>query len=376
VPIAALVNAVVTEGENSMATGTEKRDGVIDAADVGEYTREADFVTKSRPTAMVENVRDTIAKPSTVSVALPVEAVREHDATDVISLADTIMSVDGSSSNGDQSPSTCGSSVSAIGTRKRLGEEIPERECGEGSRRGFPGLITRSAAGCRVYILNTGSDKGDYPGRVLNDDGTFAVKVTMGQDCEPRVDEEGEIATSACNVNKICGPRDAMSGEKTKFIPPSPSMPALSLSIITSTPDPVLYSTIAPRSQHGVTSTTDFLFQTEDVPELPAGGADGSVVMNPSASETNRVREVVLIDEFGRDTCIVNEVCQLLEDMPRLWSAYRAFEAVHTARFPNIDRAALRLTVLAVLMGQRRCAIRMTTAGLNSACADDYRNSY
>jgi len=99
------------------------------------------------------------------------------------------------------------------------------------------------------------------------------------------------------------------------------------------------------------------------------------VVMNPSASEPDPIRVGVLVDEFGRDTCVVNEVCQLLEDMPRPWSAYRAFEAA-TARFPNIDRAALRLTVLAVLMGQRCCANRMTTAGLNSACGDDYRNSY
>jgi len=87
------------------------------------------------------------------------------------------------------------------------------------------------------------------------------------------------------------------------------------------------------------------------------------------------IRVVEFIDEFGRDTCVVNEVCQLIEEMPRLWSAYRAFEAA-TARFPNIDRSALRLTVLAVLMGQRRCAINMTTAGVNSACADHYRNSF
>jgi len=102
-------------------------------------------------------------------------------------------------------------------------------------------------------------------------------------------------------------------------------------------------------------------------------------------------RVIVLVNEFRRDTCVVNEVCQMIEEMPRPWSAYRAFE-VATARFPNIDRAALRLTVLAVLMGQRRCINRMTTAGmqsgprcdkdgkiyleLNNTCADEYRNSF
>jgi len=110
---------------------------------------------------------------------------------------------------------------------------------------------------------------------------------------------------------------------------------------------------------------TGLLLQTEDVSKLPACRADGSVVMNSSASEPNQIRVVVLVDEFGLDTCVVNEVCQLLEDMPPPWSAYRAFEAA-MARFPNIDRGALRLTVLAVLTGQRHCANRMTTAGLNS----------
>jgi len=99
----------------------------------------------------------------------------------------------------------------------------------------------------------------------------------------------------------------------------------------------------------------------------------------------------VLVDEWGRDTCIINEVCAMIEGMAHPWSAYRAFEAA-TARFPNIHRAALRLAVMAVLMGQRRCVNRMTIASLasgsrrdedgatylefNNACADDYRNSY
>jgi len=81
----------------------------------------------------------------------------------------------------------------------------------------------------------------------------------------------------------------------------------------------------------------------------------------------------------------------MIEALPRPWSAYRAFEAA-SAQFPNIDRTALRMTMMAVLMGQRRCVNRLTTTGmttgarrdkngaayveLNNACADDYRNSY
>jgi len=182
------------------------------------------------------------------------------------------------------------------------------------------------------------------------------------------------IAASIRDVGELCEFREVTDMEKIKGVPLSQSMPALSSSLVTSTPDRVIHSMIAPRPHPDVISIPNFLSQTKDVPEEPDCGAIDAEPLNLPASESDQIR-VVLVDEFGRDTCVVNEVCQLLEDMPRLWSAYHAFEAA-TGRFPNIDRAALRLTVLAVLMGQRRCANRMTAAGLNSACAEDYRNSY
>jgi len=84
----------------------------------------------------------------------------------------------------------------------------------------------------------------------------------------------------------------------------------------------------------------------------------------------------VLVDEWGRDTCVINEVCKLIEAMPHLCSAYRAFEAAST-RFPNIDRAALRLAMMAVLMGQRRCVNRLTTVGLlGGSRRDEYGAAY
>jgi len=102
-------------------------------------------------------------------------------------------------------------------------------------------------------------------------------------------------------------------------------------------------------------------------------------------------RVIPVIDEWGCDTCVINEVCELIKAMPHPWSAYHAFDAA-SARFPNIDRAALRMTVMEVLMGQRRCVNRLTTAGLangprrdedgaayielNNGCANEYRYSY
>jgi len=96
-----------------------------------------------------------------------------------------------------------------------------------------------------------------------------------------------------------------------------------------------------------VTSTPSCSPQVGRNPEVPANVNDppGATIGIIATIEPSRV--IVLVDEFGRDTCVVNEVCQMIKEMPRPWSAYRAFEAA-TARFPNIDRAALRLTVLAV----------------------------
>jgi len=108
-----------------------------------------------------------------------------NDESDVTFPADTVMSIGGScSTDGSPEHSTCGSSVSASESRKRAADESPDREYDVSSRCEFPGRVTRSAAGCRVYIPLTSGDKDDYLGSVLNDDGTFAKKVTLGQENE------------------------------------------------------------------------------------------------------------------------------------------------------------------------------------------------
>jgi len=106
------------------------------------------------------------------------------DESDAVSLADTVMSAGGSSSDGDRSPSTCGSSVSATGTRKRFADESPERAQEEHSRREFHGRVTHSAAGCRIYLPPVGDEGDDCPGRILNEDGTIRTKITINQEGE------------------------------------------------------------------------------------------------------------------------------------------------------------------------------------------------
>jgi len=127
--------------------------------------------TKTATTAMVES-DDSIVPPTNAIASNDLTTIATNrvlaevglcpdveifviDESDVVSLADTVMSAGGSSSEGDQSPSTCGSSVSATKKRKRFADESPERDQEEHSRREFPGRVTRSAAGvafiCRLY---------------------------------------------------------------------------------------------------------------------------------------------------------------------------------------------------------------------------------
>jgi len=120
------------------------------------------------------------------------------DESDANSLADTVMFIVDSSSEESTPPSTCGSSASTSETRKRAAEESPDREREGSSRRDFLGRVTRSAAGCRIYVPPIVDDESDCPGRVLNDDGTFTIRMTLGQGVEDAlVSVGGFISTTA-----------------------------------------------------------------------------------------------------------------------------------------------------------------------------------
>jgi len=124
------------------------------------------------PTAIAINCAATTVFQSP-AVEIDGVATLGIDESDAIFLADTIMSVGSSSSDGTQSPSTCESSVSATGTRKRFADESPERGREEHSRRKFSSRVTCSVAGCRVYLPPVGDEREDCPGHIVNEDGTI-----------------------------------------------------------------------------------------------------------------------------------------------------------------------------------------------------------
>jgi len=382
----ATVQAVVTPTGSAQEAGPkivrQAGEGVLETTEIDEGMHDDATTAAVVPTGgegcaidpesrTDETMRDVIADLGDASVEVIRDSVIVDDDTDVISLVETVMSVEGSSSDDDQSSSSSGSSVSESGTRKRLAEGSPEREEGEGTRREFPGRVTRSAGGCRVYVPTDNlMTLGDIMGRVLNDDGTIVQRVTLGQDNGPDiVGQAGTTSTDGTAIAEIGAP--LIMTPITDSVVSGQHSPRAK-----GNADTWLTPALNPRCQVPVTSTPEFLLQPERGGNVRSCVAIGLVTTGDEPTfAPEPIRVIEFIDEFGRDTCVVNEVCQLIEGMPRPWSAYRAFEAA-TARFPNIDRSALRLTVLAVLMGQRRCAINMTTAGINSACADDYRNSF
>jgi len=139
--------------------------------------------------------------------------------SDAVSLVGFVMSIDGSPSEDSPDNSSCGSSVSASESRKRAAETSPERERVENSRRDFPGRVTRSAAGCRVYIPLMTDEGDNCPGRVLNIEGTFTERITLGQ-VEEVVSEIEEVSlltiVEATDLSAALGPK---KGEAARVVP-------------------------------------------------------------------------------------------------------------------------------------------------------------
>jgi len=226
------------------------------------------------------------------------------DESDTVSLADTVMSAGGSSSHGDQSPSTCRSSVSTNGTRKRLVEVSPERAQEGHSRREFPGRVTRSAAGCRVYLPPVGDERDDCPGRILNDDGTIRTKVTIGQESENLlVGLVGIVTGNRASAGKDVV-LDGMPEDATAIIASSELAPVPSSLLFTSTPDPLNMQPVGNRRRANTLLEPDFSGIIDGVPGATGRDAIVPVKRNIVVLEPEAVRVIVLVDEWGRDTCV------------------------------------------------------------------------
>jgi len=162
-----------------------------------------------------------------INVECAVEEVptQEPDESDIVSFPDTVMSIGDSSSEGSPCNSTCGSSASATGSRKRAAEGSPEREVDATVRRDFPGRITRSAGGCRVYVPPIVDDGTECPMRVLNDDGSIRRTETVGQGGGFTVAGEGGCVADNYAFREVVGSRVSRDNESPH---PEPSIQAAS----------------------------------------------------------------------------------------------------------------------------------------------------
>jgi len=217
---------------------------------------------------------------------------------------------------------------------KRVADESPKRVREGNSRCEFLGRVTRSAAGCRVYIPLAGDDKDDCPGRILNDVGTFTEGVTVRQECGSITEGGVEGVAVAYMVTEATASHDTMTAASVSFVPSAEVTSVPSSFPVTSMPDLPVEPTVAPRSQPETMSTPDFSFRADPVHDVPVHAVWSQTTPATATGTTpnpEHTRVIVLVDEFGRDTCVVNEVCQMIDAMPQPWSAYRAFEAA-TAR--------------------------------------------
>jgi len=102
---------------------------------------------------------------------------------------------------------------------------------------------------------------------------------------------------------------------------------------------------------------------------VPSGGhADATVIdvaiVPRGVQNVGAVVSVVLTeDSWGRDAQMVEGLFQIMEGMEPPWITLSFLEAA-VLRFPLIDSETLRLTIMTMMMTQRRCVGRLTRAGL------------
>jgi len=107
-------------------------------------------------------VKDSVILP-TVEVQpmdVEVETRQENEVTasedEVMSIGDSDEGEDGFDGFSVSGRSTSGGdSVISRGSRKRRADESPEREITGSVRKGFPGVVSRSEAGCRIHLPPT-----------------------------------------------------------------------------------------------------------------------------------------------------------------------------------------------------------------------------
>jgi len=101
------------------------------------------------------------------------------------------------------------------------------------------------------------------------------------------------------------------------------------------------------------------------------------VVIAPLTADTQgRQMRQPVVDGWARAARMVEGILQIMESMEPPWITLNVLE-VAAVRFPDVDRDTLRLTIMTLMMAQRRCVVHLTRAGLFLGPRTDLeRNAY
>jgi len=312
---------------------------------------------------------------------------------------------EGSESDGSDGFSPSGSGISRgdsnrgdRGSRKRPADESPERKLGEVSRREFPGLITRSEGGCRIYVPPTEKKDGAYA--MCGTEATADVCPISTTDDAPK--SEMPNATHDANMMYATMPKFSMCATGATRTPCSRDAAtamigtqvvlstAATTAVDTPTRDQSMFEIDVDRSTtlmypairqssppvpdivildvasepdtrpqiHPIQVTGTPILITGEVSSLASGSLPGI-----TGNATAGLRIPLATEGWGRDAQMVEGLFQIMEGMEPPWITVNVLEAA-AVRFPNVDRESLRLTIMTMMMTQRRCLVRLTRAGL------------
>jgi len=326
--------------------------------------------------------------------------IEDEVATEIVVSDDAAMSVgdsdeeeesDGFSRSG--SGSSREESILSRGSRKRPADESPEREVAVTIRKEFPGLVSRSEAGCRIHVPVVERVGAMEVMTQLMTTTTAAKEVSVLRTAyatdaiEPTKEMCGAEPLRAAGTKEgialVAAPVQVVDLGATATLMSIEPMAMISEEGVAAPADPMWGTSeygLVGRCQVVSEETTVMVSDLEKlgVPTPSASGICSTTTAELGVSElggdhraTAALRPPLLAAEgWARDAQMIEGIFRIMEGMEPPWVTLDVLEAA-TVRFPTIDREILQRTIMTVMMTQRRCVVRLTRAGLRRGARTD-----
>jgi len=275
---------------------------------------------------------------------------------EVMSIGDSEEGEDGSDRFSDHSISE-GESFRSQESRKRRADGSREGEVTGSVRREFPGVVSRSEAGCRIYLPPTtekANAASDAPMPSTTKEATAARNAIT-----PPTTVEANAAPDEPTPSTIEVSTDA----KNVLTPPTTGeLPVAPDTSVRSTTDESIS-----KVKYVETDTTAVACREQALAPLSIMLMSDLLVANEIAVPAD-VARLLAVEGWGKDALMVEGIFRLIEGMEPLWITLLEAAAL---QFPMIGREVLPHTIMTILMSQRRCVVRLTRAGLRlGPCTD------